>query len=339
MNAGSYEVQIRELIEKCNKLENEKYSYREELSQTKEMSENIFNELSLLRSRYGEVDFTLVEKYKLEKARNEELQLEVEKWKTRYNSLDKSKSEEADNYRRMRESHSQSLLSREAKELMGRFEVEREELLGRLRERKEQLDEKELELRKVMNALEQTQIQLKEEEQRIDDYEEKVAMLSQETYRLNELVRAKQEEIKSLKSANEHDFSMRISHITSIDESKNQIAHRLRNIEDENDHLRAAVRELEETLMQQKKRLAEMDRLEFQLGEARKDSENKYRTIERKDKKIMALEEDVRKSRRAEEELAKQKAAAVEMGRQLQELQRNIDIRVEELQNLKAKYR
>ena len=67
MNAGSYEVQIRELIEKCNKLENEKYSYREELSQTKEMSENIFNELSLLRSRYGEVDFTLVEKYKLEK--------------------------------------------------------------------------------------------------------------------------------------------------------------------------------------------------------------------------------------------------------------------------------
>ena len=43
LNAGSYEVQIRELMEKCNKLDDEKYSYREELAQAKDMNDQIFN--------------------------------------------------------------------------------------------------------------------------------------------------------------------------------------------------------------------------------------------------------------------------------------------------------
>ena len=58
INAGSYEVQIRELVEKCNQLENEKYSYREELAQTKDMSEMVFNELEALKSRYEDVDLS-----------------------------------------------------------------------------------------------------------------------------------------------------------------------------------------------------------------------------------------------------------------------------------------
>jgi hypothetical protein len=42
-------------------------------------------------------------------------------------------------------------------------------------------------------------------------------MLSQENYRLSEMLRIKAEEIKSLKMANEHDVSLRLSQITSLD--------------------------------------------------------------------------------------------------------------------------
>lgn len=40
-----------------------------------------------------------------------------------------------------------------------------------------------------------------------------------------------------------------------------------------------------------KRKFVEVDRLEFQLREAREDCENKLKSMERKDKKIIALEE------------------------------------------------
>ena len=58
------------MIEKCNKLDNEKFSYREELAQAKDMNDQIFNELTMFKERYEEVDFAAAEKYKLEKSRN-----------------------------------------------------------------------------------------------------------------------------------------------------------------------------------------------------------------------------------------------------------------------------
>ena len=45
------------MVEKCNKLDNEKFSYREELAQAKDMNDQIFNELTMLKERYEEVDF------------------------------------------------------------------------------------------------------------------------------------------------------------------------------------------------------------------------------------------------------------------------------------------
>jgi len=47
----------------------------EELAKTKEMGEIVFNELTTLKGRYDECDFSAAEKYKLEKARNHELAL------------------------------------------------------------------------------------------------------------------------------------------------------------------------------------------------------------------------------------------------------------------------
>ena len=56
----------------------------------------------------------------------------------------------------------------------------------------------------------------KEDNAKIESYEEKVALLSQETFRLNEMMRAKQEEIKSMKLMHE-DFSLRMSRFTGLD--------------------------------------------------------------------------------------------------------------------------
>ncbi len=49
--------------------------------------QKLYNELEMLKSRYADVDFTLSEKYKLEKERNESLIIDIEKWQARYQAL------------------------------------------------------------------------------------------------------------------------------------------------------------------------------------------------------------------------------------------------------------
>jgi hypothetical protein len=53
---------------------------------------------------------------------------------------------------------------------MARFELEKEELLGRLRERKEQLDERELEIKKLQNCYEHLQVRTREDSAKVDSY-------------------------------------------------------------------------------------------------------------------------------------------------------------------------
>jgi hypothetical protein len=106
----------------------------------------------------------------LEKARGEELTGEIEKWKARYTALERAKGEEQDGLRKMMDAQKEALGSREGKDLMARFELEKEELLGRLRERKEQLDERELEIKKLQNCYEQLQVRTREDSAKVDSY-------------------------------------------------------------------------------------------------------------------------------------------------------------------------
>ena len=57
-NCDNYEIQIKELTDKCYRLESEKNSYREELFDNKQASELIINELEEVKKRYVNVDFT-----------------------------------------------------------------------------------------------------------------------------------------------------------------------------------------------------------------------------------------------------------------------------------------
>lgn len=58
------------------------------------------------------MDFCAAEKYKLEKARGEELVVEIEKWKGRYAALERAKAEEHDSMRRVMEAQREAVGNR-----------------------------------------------------------------------------------------------------------------------------------------------------------------------------------------------------------------------------------
>ena len=91
------------------------------------------------------------------------------------------------------------------------MEIEREELMARIREKKEQIEEKELELRKMTNLYEQAEVRAKEDQARIEEYEEKMALLSQETMRLGALMKVKQKEVNQ--KTGEAEMNLRRSRI------------------------------------------------------------------------------------------------------------------------------
>ena len=91
---------------------------------------------------------------------------------------------------------------------------------------------------KLGNCFEQAQVRLQEQEHSIEEYEEKVAMLSQETYRLSELMRAKTAEIKNLKVNNNNDLEFRVTQLMVMDENRSKLDNHLRQVEDNNEELR-----------------------------------------------------------------------------------------------------
>jgi len=74
--------------------------------------QQLYGELEDLRKRLSGVDFTLGQRYEMERTRSEGLMREVENWKNRYLSLDKSRSKELEDMRMMMESQRKSILDR-----------------------------------------------------------------------------------------------------------------------------------------------------------------------------------------------------------------------------------
>lgn len=106
-------------------------------------------------------------------------------------------------------------------------------------------------------------------------------------------------------------------------------------MEDQNDQLREEGRAMGEQLTHLKRKLAEVERLELQVREAKEDSENKLRAMERKDKRIFTLEEEVREKKRVEDEVKRLKASNLKIQANLQELQDRLDVKIEELEKMK----
>jgi peptidoglycan hydrolase CwlO-like protein len=90
---------------------------------------------------------------------------------------------------------------------------------------------------------------------------------------------------------NENDLSLRLSQFTVMDATKDKLSSKLRSIEDNNEELREALRVAEGQTNKLKIKASEAERLEYQVREARKEAENKMKAMERKDKRIIFLEE------------------------------------------------
>jgi predicted nucleic acid-binding Zn-ribbon protein len=78
-----------------------------------------------MKKRYSEIDFTLKDKYEMERSRSNELLQEIDRWKARYMAAEKSKAKELDDLRLMMESQRKSMLDREMRELTIKFQAER----------------------------------------------------------------------------------------------------------------------------------------------------------------------------------------------------------------------
>ena len=72
-NAQNYEVQIRELTEKCYGIEMERVRALEEIEKLNMISQQLYSELEEMKRKYAEVDLTLRDKFEMERARNSEL--------------------------------------------------------------------------------------------------------------------------------------------------------------------------------------------------------------------------------------------------------------------------
>jgi len=92
--------------------------------------QQLYGELEELKKRLGGVDFTLGQRYEIERRRSEDLMREVENWRNRYLSLDKSRAKELEDMRLMLESQRKSIIDREMRELTLKFNTERSGLEG-----------------------------------------------------------------------------------------------------------------------------------------------------------------------------------------------------------------
>ena len=69
-NAQSYDVQIRELTEKCFAQERDLDEFREEYEKLNKICETLYHENEMLKKKLDETDYSLKQKYEAERSRN-----------------------------------------------------------------------------------------------------------------------------------------------------------------------------------------------------------------------------------------------------------------------------
>lgn len=102
--------------------------------------QQLYGELEELKKKLEGMDFNLGLKYDMEKNRNAELLREIEIWKNRYTSSEKSKSKELEDLRLQMESNRKSMLDREIRELTLKFQSERGMLESEIRKQRENIN-------------------------------------------------------------------------------------------------------------------------------------------------------------------------------------------------------
>jgi chromosome segregation ATPase len=201
-NAANYEVQIRELTEKCFSQEKEIYEYREEYEKLNKICETLYHENEMLKNKLADTDFALKQKYEAELQKNADLSADIDKWRNRYQAAERSKLKELEDLRAMMESQRKSMIDREIREMTIRFQNERSSLENEIRKCRELLDNRAREVEELRQRAQKQEItimELRNYENLIADHENRLALLNQELLRLNELLRQKDEDNGVLK--------------------------------------------------------------------------------------------------------------------------------------------
>jgi predicted DNA-binding protein YlxM (UPF0122 family) len=104
--------------------------------------------------------------------------------------------------RQMMDSQRKSMIDRDMREMAVRHQTERSNLENEIRKLRDCLEAKGKELedaRMRFGHYEVSMIEMNSTQDKLEDYENKLALISQEMMRLNELVKTKQEEIDMYK--------------------------------------------------------------------------------------------------------------------------------------------
>lgn len=347
-NLQNYEVQIRELTEKCHVYEMEREEYREEVEKLNIICEKLYEELEIMKARFADIDPTIKEKFRLERERSRQLEEELEKWRVRYSALEASKNREMEDMRLMLESQRKSMVDREIRELTLRSESERKGLEKEIRKLREGLEEKDANVQRVEGLLAKARVQIQELQRYEDlvmDYENKFAMISQETVRLNDLLRHKHEEIEKLASS-EAGLKRRISELEQKLREAMEGGERARQLEGEVREWRAKYARAED---QNREYKGELDKIpEFQMvihqisGESEKLRDavrQKIGEIDEWKSRCHRVEEQFRQSRAEEEKKIPLLQAKIEqLGSEHARLNEALKSRAVEIENWKSKF-
>lgn len=123
-NAENFEVQIKELTDKCAQSEDEIGEYRDELDKMNKICETLYHENETLKSKLKDTDSSFKTKLEEEIKKNSELLGEIERWKKKYHSSEKEKQREMEEMKQMMEKQRKSMLDREIKDMEVRHQNE-----------------------------------------------------------------------------------------------------------------------------------------------------------------------------------------------------------------------
>lgn len=121
-NCQNYEVQIRELTDRVYSYERSREQYLEENEKMNLICQQLYGELEEFKRKLQGVDFTLSDKYDLERNRNKDLQAEIENWRVRFSAAERSRSKELEDLRMVMESQRKSMLDRELREITLKYQ-------------------------------------------------------------------------------------------------------------------------------------------------------------------------------------------------------------------------
>ena len=175
---------------------------RSQLAMFSGENSSLKSQIESLRAKVGQVDFSLQGKYEESDRRMREILKDLEGWKMRYVTLEKTKDKEMEELRMTFDARRKSYIEREVRDLTVRFNMDKSNWENDMRKLRDLLDARTREnedLKGRYGKLEITIGEMKGSQSKIPEYENRLALMSSEIERLNAILKKKSDEIEDWK--------------------------------------------------------------------------------------------------------------------------------------------